>query len=201
MFLLSQRGLFLVVIIATCVCSINAQTPETTSKRAAIQELLTVVGATQYARTAFTVWMNEYSDALAKDTIKTFENGNWSPEVRLKMETLTRDFHKRLSQRLTDELLVRVGYEALLNRLYAESYDEHFSETEIRELIAFYRTPIGQKYVGFVPKVAVSLQQKAQAAIQAPMTTITREILEEEMKLLEIKAAAELKPLTPGEKN
>ena len=81
--------------------------------------------------------------------------------------------------------------------MYLETYDENFSEAEIRELIAFYKSPIGQKFLGFGPKVAISLQQKAQAEVELPMTTITREIVDEELKLLEKRAAAEFKTPAP----
>jgi len=138
---------------------------------------------------------------LASDSIRSFEKKNWSPEVRAKMETLTRGFYDRLSKRLREELPVRIGFEEKLNRLYLEIYDENFSEPEIRELIAFYNTPVGQKFLGFAPKVAISLQQKAIAEVEIPMTTITREILAEELKLLEKLAGTELKPLGTRGKN
>ncbi len=192
--------LVLAIIVVACVFNAQAQTPDA-GKRAAIQELLNLMGATQFARMNFITLVDQYSQALANDSIQSFEKKNWSPEVREKMETLTRDFHKRLSQRLSDELLLRIGYEERLNRLYLETYDEHFSVAEVRELFAFYKSPIGQKFIGFVPKVAISLQQKAQAEVEAPMTTITREIVDEELKLLEKRVATQLNPPTPRKKN
>lgn len=56
-------------------------------------------------------------------------------------------------------------------------YDKHFSEAEIQELIAFYRTPIGKKAIDTMPKItneiaplsqqwAISIMPKVQARIQ-----------------------------------
>lgn len=189
------------IIFAACICNVQAQTPRSPEKNAAVQELVTLLGATQFAHATFVALIDQYSQALASDSIRSFEKKNWSPRTRAKMETLTQGFYDRLSKRLREELPRRIGYEEKLNRLYLEIYDEQFSEPEIRELIAFYKTPIGQKFLGFAPKVAISLQQKATAEVEVPMTTITREILNEELQLLEKLAGRELKPTGTTKKN
>lgn len=59
-------------------------------------------------------------------------------------------------------------------------YDKHFSEAEIQELIAFYRTPIGKKAIDTMPKItneiaplsqqwAISIMPKVQSRIQAEL--------------------------------
>lgn len=201
--MLQRNQLLRVVIVLallTSVPSLQGQTSDAGAKRAAIQEFLKLIGATQFAKVTFITLVDQYSQALAKNSIQSFQKQSWSPAVRVKMEALTQDFFDRLSKRLREELLVKVGYEERLNRLYLEAYDENFTEAEVNELITFYKSPIGQKFLGFGPKVAISLQKKAQAEVEALMTTATREILDEELKRLEKRAAVE-HGTPPAQKN
>jgi hypothetical protein len=41
-------------------------------------------------------------------------------------------------------------------------YDENFSDEEIKGLITFYQTPLGQKVVNLLPKLTTELQQDGQ---------------------------------------
>ena len=59
-------------------------------------------------------------------------------------------------------------------------YDKHFTEAELQELVAFYKTPIGQKAIETLPKItseiaplsqqwAISIMPKVQSRIQAEL--------------------------------
>ena len=59
-------------------------------------------------------------------------------------------FHSKLdTKRLLDLAVVR--------------YDEQFSDEDIKGLIKFYETPLGQRYITALPKLTAELQQDGQA--------------------------------------
>ena len=43
--------------------------------------------------------------------------------------------------------------------LAVSRYDEHYSDEEIKDLIKFYESPLGQKVVTVLPKLTAELQQ------------------------------------------
>ncbi len=182
-----------VLVCAVLILNVQAQGPGSTEKRSAIQELLTLVGATKTAKTVFVTLIDQYSQALAKNTIENFEKKNWPPASKEKVKVLTQEFFTQLSQRLREEVPDRLQYEERVGRLYLDLYDQYFTEAEIRELIAFYGSPVGRKFLGLAPSVAGSIQQKAQAEFEAETVAVTKEIVAEELKKLEIKLTAELK--------
>jgi len=50
-----------------------------------------------------------------------------------------------------------------LNERAIPVYDKHFSAAEIKEMIRFYETPLGQKVLKEMPVVTAELQQMGQA--------------------------------------
>lgn len=44
-------------------------------------------------------------------------------------------------------------------------YDKNFNESELREMIAFYRTPTGRKYAAFVPGAVTEVKQVFSEAV------------------------------------
>ncbi len=189
-----KRSVLAVVVCLACIANLNAQSPIAADKRAAIQELLNLIGVTQAAKATFVTLIDQYSQALAKNSVDSFEKQNWPPETKEKATLLAQDFYKRVSARLREEVPQRIQYEEKVGRLYLDVYDQHFTESEIRELIAFYRSPAGQKFLEITPRVATVLQQTATAEFEAQTMSVTREIVAEELKKLEGRAAVELKP-------
>ncbi|MGH9905790.1 MAG: DUF2059 domain-containing protein, partial [Pyrinomonadaceae bacterium] len=192
--LMLSRSLILVILACLALGSTaRAQTPNPTEKRAAIQEVLDLMGASQAAAVVFTSLVDQYSQALAKDTVRSFENKNWPPAFKEKAKVLTQDFYSRLSRRLSEELPQRIRFEEKLTRLDLDVYDDYLTESEIRELIAFYQSPAGRKFAGFGPKVLPTLQQKAQVEAGPEIMSVTRQIIDEELKHMEKRIADEAK--------
>jgi hypothetical protein len=186
----------LAVIIVGGVFNLQAQTPAATDKRAAIQEFLNLIGATQFAKSLFVSLIDQYSQALAKSSIDDFEKKKWPPEVMERVKILSNDFYSRLSKRLREEVPARIEYEQVANRLYLEAYDEYFSESEIRELLAFYKSPIGQRFLGFGPNAGITIQQRTAGEFEGRLLAVVREIVDDEVRQLELRSK-ELETFTP----
>jgi hypothetical protein len=63
-------------------------------------------------------------------------------------------------------------------------YDKYFSDAEIKELIAFYQTPAGQKLVSVNPKLLSDVQQGAQKLGQELGGECMREVIAENPELI-----------------
>jgi len=182
-----------IILAAAPLLSVQAQAPTDTKKRAAIEELIVLIGATQTAKSIFVTLIEQYSYALSKNALDRFENQNWPPAFKEKAKLLSQDFFDRLSRRLREEVPRRIQYEEKVSGFYVEAYDKHFTEDEVRELITFYRSPVGQKFLGLGPRFASDLQKKFEAELGSEAQTVTRTILAEELKQLEERATVQLK--------
>lgn len=61
---------------------------------------------------------------------------------------------------------------------FTRIYVEAFSEPELRELIAFYKTPVGQKSVKVLPKLMEQGAQIGAKSVQAHMPELQQQIQE-----------------------
>src|SRR5688572_27045552 len=169
------------VLFAFILCAfssdVHSQTTASNEKRAAIQELLNVIGATQTAKSIFVSLIDQYSQALARESIEKFEKQNWPPPQKERVLALTRDFYDRLSLRLREEVPQRVKYDEKVNGLYLDAYDDYFTEAEVRDLITFFRGSIGQKFLGLAPQVGPLLQRKLQAEMGDEIVKVTRAVV------------------------
>src|SRR5262249_49836349 len=78
--------------------------------------------------------------------------------------------------------------------LAAARYDQNFSDEEIKGLISFYETPLGQKVVALLPKMTAQLQQDGQRLGQQLGRDSMIEVLSEHPDLAQALQAASHKP-------
>lgn len=60
---------------------------------------------------------------------------------------------------------------------FIQMYTELFTEAEIREMSAFYRTPLGQRMVEMLPELSARSQAIAQERLQAAMPQLMEAIM------------------------
>jgi len=70
-------------------------------------------------------------------------------------------------------------------------YDKHFSHQEIRSLIEFYQTPLGQKTISTLPVLMAELQDEGRKWGEALGRESMQEVLAEHPELLEAMTAAQ----------
>jgi hypothetical protein len=86
------------------------------------------------------------------------------------------NLHTRLSQ--------RIDFQQLLQGVVIPIYDRHFDEQDLREMVAFYRTPAGRKAVAILPQIAQETIQEVSEAVEPQILGLVQEIIAEEAALL-----------------
>lgn len=119
-----------------------AQTAIDPAKEADIRHLLDVSGASAL--------MNQVMGAMEQSLRPVLANSFPPGEYRERLiDLFFEKFHSKLdSKRLLDLAVVR--------------YDQYFSDEDIKGLLKFYETPLGQKAVSVLPKLTGELQQDGQ---------------------------------------
>jgi len=67
--------------------------------------------------------------------------------------------------------------------VYVDIYTEVFSEAELKEITAFYQTPLGKKMLQKMPELIKSTVQKTQAMMQQKIPEIQRKLEQYESDL------------------
>jgi len=77
-------------------------------------------------------------------------------------------------------------------------YDKHFSHQEIRSLIEFYQTPLGQKTISTLPVLMAELQDEGRKWGETLGRESMQEVLAEHPDLLEAMSAAQKASASPN---
>jgi hypothetical protein len=133
------------------------------AKEADIRRLLEATGTTTL--------MQQVMDNMQKSLKPVLTNSLPPGEYREKLVDLFFEkFRSKLdTKRLLDSAVVR--------------YDEQFSDEDIKGLISFYGTPLGQKAVSALPKLTIELQQDGQTLGQQMGRESMTEVLAEHPEL------------------
>ena len=120
-----------------------AQAKVDPAKEADIRHLLDVAGTSAVVQ--------QVMDTTEKSLRPLLANALPPGEYRSQLiDLFFEKFHSKLdTKRLLDLAVVR--------------YDEQFSDEDIKGLIKFYETPLGQRYISALPKLTAELQQDGQA--------------------------------------
>jgi hypothetical protein len=119
-----------------------AQKPVSSSYKASVKELLKVTKVVENQESL----IHEMAANLSKDA-----------KDKEKAQKSTVTFFEKV-----------IGIEAMLPEV-AQAYAKHFSESELKKLIAFYKTPLGGKAVTEMPLVTRDIMAIAQAKMQIKM--------------------------------
>lgn len=86
----------------------------------------------------------------------------------------------RVSKRFRELLPQRINFSELMEEIYYPLYDKHFTEDELRELVAFYKTPVGQKSLNVLPSLMSDALHLANQVFTPKVTELVNEIMAEE---------------------
>jgi len=138
-----KARLTFLAILAACAFSMPAFCDELSpQKQADIERLLEMTGTMTLGQQMGVAFISQMTDVL-------------------------RQAHPEIPQRLLDGLAKEInavieanlqGYKSLVVQLY----HQHFTDDEIKELISFYATPIGQKLVAVTPQLIAESAEAGQ---------------------------------------
>jgi hypothetical protein len=122
--------------------ALSAQPKIDPAKEADIRRLLEVAGTAALVRQLMSSMEQSMKPVLAN----SLPPGEYRDKL---IDLFFEKFHSKFdTKRILDLAVVR--------------YDENFSDSEIRGLIDFYQTPLGNKVITMLPKVTAELQQDGQ---------------------------------------
>lgn len=175
-------GLILCVLLCGSAARTRAQPNMTPEKRALIKQLL---DATNDPKTAQVVMNMMHSQAetssqkLMIDIISERDDLDSREKDALRQKLLAST--ARMTKRFRELMAQRIDLTKILEAISYSLYDKYFTEAEIKDLIAFYRSPTGKKSIEVMPKLFDDSMTRASAELTSKLRQIMKEITDEEI--------------------
>jgi hypothetical protein len=165
-----------------------AQSDSTPEKKALIKELL---GLTNAAYNSEAI-ANQIMDKLQAAVTSQFSNEmrEWiqaqkvAPAEQKRLEAIADETIQRILTRVRAEVPKRINYGELVEKIWVEIYNKHFTEAEVKELIAFNKTPTAQKYLKILPQIIAEMTSMTEKLIAPELIPLIDKIVDDELMKL-----------------
>lgn len=177
-----RTGSFVLAIVALMPFARPAPAAESQRevKAALIEEYLSISGAETAVEEALRLVFDQTDAQIAESLGYTAEEvAEMDADERIRYEnSIARQ--RKLMGGIVDRLLQRVDLAELAREVSTPVLDRYYSEADLRALIAFAKTPTGQKQIEHQAKMGVEIQNATQKALLPVMGTIIEELQKEE---------------------
>lgn len=107
-------------------------------------------------------------------------NTNLTEEQRKELIEKSQARSQQSSERLKVLFKEKIDLGALLNKVALVVYDKNFNDAELKDIIAFYKTPTGQKTLKQMPEVMRESMDMTSTLIAPQMAQIITQLMDEE---------------------
>ena len=196
-----KAGLLTALILLGCGARVDAQevtiTPE---KRALIRELFEVTGLTKNMDAMLDAIGKQQERELPKSIAQTIaRDRNLSMQERAALEEKLRQSSLRATRRM-NEVFRQINYLQIFADIAEPIFDKHFTESELKEWVAFYKSPLGKKSVELMPIMMAEMMPKMSEALFPRIQAEMDKIIEDEAKLMEQESKPGPAPPKPSPK-
>jgi hypothetical protein len=171
--------------------SVSAQTQTPTEKQVAIKELVFLINGDNRMEDLMKV-MTAQMQSAQEETVKSMLEARTDLNAadKKELENALLGDKKNSYERFQNKLMQKLNYNEMMNEIASASFDKFYTLEEIRELTAFYKSPVGQKSLKMMPAVMAETMQTVQEKLMPKMMVIIKEIEDENKAELEQKLNA-----------
>lgn len=155
--------------------------PTSPEKAALIKELVALTNAggnAQAIMDSVTAEARKERERVFEMTLK--ELGGLSQAEREALMKKEREDSSRLNERIDGLFRQRLDLNRIVDEVSYVVYDRHFTAEELRDLLAFYRTPTGRKSIEVMPRLFADSMAETSTRLLPQLEPIMRQVLEEE---------------------
>jgi hypothetical protein len=151
------------------------------SKRTLVNELLEVTEtkklAEQVASTVMQQMQANYSDLMVQMLSREHE---LTEEQLKQLQAEATESFARFSKRFRELFFQQVDFGKLTEEISVPLYEKYFTEDELKDLIAFYKTQTGQKTLRVMPQLMGESMQRTGQVLNPIMMKLVNQVMEEE---------------------
>jgi len=189
---------FLLMLFLSVSSSAFAQNAISEEKRKLISEIIQVTKADRQFLEV-TDKMLESMEAMTPAILsQSLNNETLSAEEKKKLTELAEIRFKSFNRKFRERLPQRIDVKKYVEELIYPIYDKYFSEKELSELLAFYKSESGQKFISVMPELVAETNKITEKKLLPQILSLVDEIIKEEFP--EINNQKSSAPPPPGKK-
>ena len=166
----------------------HAQASLTPEKKALIKELLGLLNSGNTAEAIAIQFLEQTQESaiilIKSDLREWIQAQEVAPAKKKRLEAEMDESAQRILTRLRAEYPKRINMGEILEIVMLEVYDKYFTEAEVKDLVAFYKTPTGQKFIKILPQISAEMLPRIKQLMGPAATLLATELLAEELKRL-----------------
>jgi hypothetical protein len=148
------------------------------TKRSLIKELLEITQASKSANQVIDVMVRSELPKLVSAILKNVPSlDSDRPEVQKQFN----DFVSRMAVKYRDRVLKKIDLKQLVEQVSYPVYDQYFTESELRDIIGFYKSSTGKKAISVLPQITVDSISRTNDILLPKLSSIMTEIVTEEL--------------------
>ena len=155
MFIKKTVRLVIVLFCSLGIFSAAAGTQDPNSeKRLVFHKFLQVIGAEAQYNQMMNIMAGQLQSGFASGLRQQVQQiDDASPEERAKFLGIMEGALGRFVSTFKARVMEKMPFSGLIDELYYPVYERHFNTSEFREIIAFYESPVGKKFVSLAPNL------------------------------------------------
>jgi uncharacterized protein len=152
------------------------------SKKELISQLLEIVGGKQTYDQTQQIVLSQQKQELPK-ILKQMIDGYSGLTPSQKKDAYARAIQNMSSalDEFGQYMNAETTYQEFLERVYYPIYDQYFTESDLKDLVAFYKTPIGRKLISISPQLSATSQKLTFEIIMPRLSEIMGRMIQKEM--------------------
>lgn len=152
------------------------------SKRALVRELLDLVNARVSPTAVMEASLAQMTSVMPRMLEQlTNSRTDLTPRQKAYVNSKSKEMMARFGARFREEMLRQIDFKQFQEDVSMELYDEFYTEDELRDIVAFYRTPTGQKTLSVAPQLAAESMRLGAERLGPQIGRIVQQLLEEEL--------------------
>ncbi len=150
-------------------------------KRALIKELLEITESDKNAQQIMESMVRAELPKLVSTVLTNVPALNSDrPEVQKKFS----DIVSRMAIKYRDRVVKQINLGQLIEQISYPIYDKYFTESELLDIIGFYKSSTGKKTISILPQLMVESMSRTNEILLPKVTSIMSEIINEELSTL-----------------
>ncbi|NUN65420.1 DUF2059 domain-containing protein [Pseudanabaena biceps] len=151
------------------------------SKRELIKELLEITGSDTNARQLMESMVRAELPKLVSTVLqKVPALDSDRPEVQQQLTEVV----SRMASKYRDRVVQKINISQVVEQISYPIYDKYFTESELRDILGFYKSATGKKAIAILPQVVGDSMSRANEILMPKITSIMGEIIAEELLTL-----------------
>lgn len=151
-------------------------------KEALIKELLNLTGGEESVEKISTMMM-EFQRAESEKMVMSMIDDDTvlTPDEKAELKKTIAESTGRLVKRLEEFFTKEINLSGLLEEVAIPIYDKNFTEAELREMVAFFKTPAGQKSIKLAPEMMMASMKAFSEKLVPKLMDFVKSVTEEEV--------------------